>query len=290
MLNHTVMMSSAEYFSNDQPINPYYPTEAFNKAAAQAEHQRIRQCFIDAGITVIDVRAPEGAQDGVYTANWGLVRGQKAVLARLPNARKIEESWAREQLEARGIEVISVPEDWRSSGQGDALPCGNFLFCGSVYRSDKEAQAFIAETLGYERIQLQTIPLLDGSGHPLINSSSGWPDSFFYDLDLALSIIKAPTDNEKGLIAYCPEAFTPESQATLEAFDKVDKIIVPFEEAKKAAACNLVSTGSTVIMSPSAPILRQQLEDHGLKVVTVAAPELLKGGGYIRCVSLAFND
>ncbi len=37
------------------------------------------------------------------------------------------------------------------------------------------------------------------------NAVSGWADSFFYDIDLALSIIKAPEGGQKGLIAYCPE-------------------------------------------------------------------------------------
>lgn len=289
-LNSTVMMSNADFFSNDQPINPYYSDGPFDRDKAKGEHHRIRQCFLGAGITVIDVPAPEGAQDGVYTANWALVRGKKAVLARLPAARQTEEAWAKQRLEEHGFETVTIPHGWRSSGQGDALPCGNYLFCGSVYRSDARAQAFTAEVLGYERVQLQTIPLLDHRGKPAVNASSGWPDSFFYDLDLALSIIKAPSDTEKGVIAYCPEAFTKESQATLAAFDGVDKIIVPFMEAKEAAACNLVSTGSTVIMSPDAPILKQRLEERGLHVVTVAAPELLKAGGYIRCVSLAFNE
>jgi N-dimethylarginine dimethylaminohydrolase len=289
-LNQTVLMSNARYFSNDQPINPYYPPGKFDAVQANHEHQAIRHCFEEAGITVLTVESPVGAQDGVYTANWALVRGKRAVLARLPTARKIEEAWARQALEGFGIEVITIPHDWRSSGQGDALSCGNYLFCGSVYRSDLLAQDFIATTLGYERVQLQTLPQLDSSNQPVINTSSGWPDSYFYDIDMALSVIKSPTDNKKGLIAYCPEAFTKESRAHLEEFNGVDKIIVPISEAQAAFACNLVSTGKTVIMSPDAPVLRSSLENHGLNVVTVSAPELMKGGGYIRCVSLAFNN
>lgn len=36
-----------------------------------------------------------------------------------------------------------------------------------------------------------------------------------FDIDLALAIIKAPEGDEKGLIAYCPEAFAPESREFL---------------------------------------------------------------------------
>lgn len=289
MINSTVIMSSARYFSNEQPINPYYHEESVSVEKAEAEHEAIRQMLEQAGITVIKVDAPATSQDGVYTANWALVKGGKAVLARLPNARKTEEAWAETILKQQGLDVIHVPEDWKFSGQGDALPCGKYLFCGSQYRSDARAQAFAAETLGFSRIQLQTVPQRDASGTPVVNDASGWPDSFYYDIDLALSIIKGPTDSEKGLIAYCPDAFTPDSREILEKFDGVDKIVVSEKEAREAFACNLVSTGKTVVMSAHAPKLKAELERHGLTVLTPEITELLKGGGYIRCTTLSLN-
>jgi N-dimethylarginine dimethylaminohydrolase len=121
------------------------------------------------------------------------------------------------------------------------------------------------------------------------NAVSGWADSFFYDIDLALSIIKAPEGDKKGLVAYCPEAFMPESQHILAAFDGVDKIKVSLDEAVKAFASNLVSTGETVIMSAHAPLLKQALESHGLTVLTPEVAELAKGGGYIRCTTLTID-
>lgn len=288
--NHTVIMSSARYLDNEQPINPYYTQDAIDTAKAQAEHDTIRRLLTEAGVNVRVVDAPSTSQDGVYTANWALIRGSKAVLARLPQARKSEEAWAARLLHEAGLEVIHIPEDWRFSGQGDALPCGNLLFCGSAYRSDERAQAFAAHALGYERIQLQAMPQMDATGAPVINLSSGWADSFYYDIDLALSIIQPPSDDRKGLIAYCPEAFTEESRRRLEELDGVEKILVSEHEAKQAFACNLVSTGDTVIMSAQAPHLKAELEHRGLKVVTPEITELSKGGGYIRCTTLSFND
>lgn len=289
MLNHKVLMSSAAYFSNEQPINPYYADELVDVAAARAEHSTIRRCLETAGVEVIMVDAPPTSQDGVYTANWALVRGGLAVLARLPEARKAEEDWAEARLQEIGYTVVRVPDGLRFSGQGDALPCGDYLFCGDGYRSDEAAQAFAAEQLGYERIQLQTIPQLDADGHEQINASSGWPDSFYYDIDLALAVIRPPTEGNKGLIAYCPDAFVPESQALIKAFDGVDKIIVSEHEAKEAFACNLVSTGQAVVMSAHAPALRAELEARGLTVFTPEVRELAKGGGYIRCTTLTLS-
>lgn len=289
LINTTVLMSDANNFNNIQQINPYYNQESVNYDEAIKEHNSIKELLSEAGIKIVTVPSPTDSQDGVYTANWALVRGDKAVLARLPNARKSEEDYAEKVLKNLGKEVIRVPKNYKFSGQGDALACGNYLFCGNNYRSDIEAQEFVAKTLDYERIQLQTVPECGINGDEVINQASGWPDSFFYDLDLALSIIKAPTDNEKGLIAYCPEAFTLESRNLLSSFDGVDKIEVSIEEAQKHFATNLVSTGETVIMSAHAPLLSAELRQRGLNVLSPEITELAKGGGYIRCVTLTLD-
>lgn len=289
LLNSTVLMSGADYFSNDAPINPYYADESIDVQKAVMEHQAIRAALESAGVKVVKVAPPSTSQDGVYTANWALVRGGKAVLARLPNARRTEEAWAETELQKLGIEVVHVPGGWKFSGQGDALPCGDLLFCGSTYRSDEEAQTFAADTLGFRRIQLRAVPLYDDEGNKAINQSSGWADSFYYDIDLALSVIKAPTPTEKGVIAYCPEAFVPESRKLIEDLDEVEKIAVSEAEAKEAFACNLVSTGQTVVMSAKAPELRAALETRGITVITPNITELAKGGGYIRCTTLTLE-
>jgi N-dimethylarginine dimethylaminohydrolase len=286
--NRTALMSDALHFSAEQAINPYYGDPVVHTDVASREHSAIADLLTQAGVSVIQVPSPVDSQDGVYTANWALVRGDKAVLARLPNVRKAEEAYAEKILTDLGKEVFHVPEGFKFSGQGDALPCGDLLFCGSGYRSDPEAHAFAAETLGYRRIQLQTVPELK-NGEPVINAISGWPDSFFYDIDLSLSIIKMPEDGQKGLIAYCPDAFTPESQRILAELDEVDKIEVSIEEATRAFACNLVSTGQTVIMGAHAPQFTAALEARGLTVLTTEISELVKGGGYIRCTTLTLD-
>jgi N-dimethylarginine dimethylaminohydrolase len=139
-----------------------------------------------------------------------------------------------------------------------------------------------ARELGLELVQLHTVPELDANGEPVLNQSSGWPDSFFYDIDLALSVLR------DDLIAYCPEAFDQESRLKIEALP-MKKIQVSLEEAQQGFACNLLSTGETVIMSAHAPKLQSVIEKHGLKTILIDAPELKKGGGYIRCVSLTLD-
>lgn len=298
LFNRTVLMSGVDYFDDGQAINPFMDDKvAVDRTAAKEEHLHIKVALKKAGVKVVQVPAPQDCQDGVYTANWALVRGHKAVMARLPNARKAEEAYAAQVLKDLGKEIIYIPDNLRFSGQGDALPCGDLLFCGNGYRSDVAAQQFAAETLGYRRIQLQTIPLRSFFGHynerfgwSARNHASGWPDSFYYDIDLALSILKWPTKTSKALIAWCPAAFTSHSREVLRNFDEVDKIEVSEHEARTAFACNLVSTGKHVLMNEMATELAAAVKAHGLKPVLLSNPELGKGGGSIRCTTLTLDN
>ena len=290
-INTTVLMSGVDYFDDSAAINPFMDSSvSIDREKARAEHDLIHQALSEAGVEVITVPPPKNCQDGVYTANWALVRGNKAVMSTLPNARKDEEPYAEQILRDLGKEIFRVPNDVHFSGQGDALPCGNFLFAGTGYRTEAPAHAFVAEQLGFEIISLRTIPKKTWYGKAVINQDSGWPDSFFYDIDLALSVLRGPSDTEKGLIAWCPDAFVPESRKRLTAFDGVDKIEVSFKEAKQAFACNLVSTGETVVMSARAPKFQAELVRRGFKVITPEISELSKGGGYIRCTTLTLNN
>lgn len=280
-INNKVLMSGADYFTDEFAINPYMDASvAVELQTAIEEHQSILDALNTADVEIIKVDAPEGCQDGVYTANWGLCRDNKIVLSNLPNKRKDEEPYAEKILNNLGFETIKCP--YRFSGQGDALPCGNLLFCGTNYRTDPEAHKFVADQLGFEAISLQTIPELDQHNQPVINKVTGWPDSFFYDIDLALSILSP------DLIAWCPEAFTDESQKKIRELS-LDKIEVSYKEATKGFACNLVSTGETVVMSGNAPLLKKNLEDRGFKVICPSITELAKGGGYIRCTTLTLT-
>ncbi len=280
MINQKLMVSGADYFADTYEINPYYTDNEINVAKAMAEHAAILECFKEAGIELIKVDPPKDCQDGVYTANWALVKDGVAVMARLPEARKAEEAYAKKCLEEQGIKCVEVPGNYLYSGQGDSLRCDKYLIGGRGYRSDPEAQQFAAETLGLELVQVHAKPQLNEDGTPHINPFTNHADSFWYDLDLAVSVIDEHT------IAYCPDALDEESNKKLEALTDLDKIKVDFEECTKGFANNLVSTGKHVIMSNKAPKLQAELEKRGLICLTPDVTELKEGGGYIRCVSL----
>jgi N-dimethylarginine dimethylaminohydrolase len=278
-------MSGADYFSDEFAINSYMgSSEPVNAAVAETEHDAIREALERSGVKIVRIPAPAGCQDGVYTANWALVRGNVAVMASLPNKRRNEEPYAEQVLRANGKTIVKIPEGLKFSGQGDALPVGNYLLAGSSYRTDAKVHQFLADTLGYEVISLQTVPHYDDNGTPVINAITGWPDSFFYDIDLAVSVLR------DDLIAWCPDAFMPESQEKIRALADIEKIEVSLEEAMHGFACNLVSTGEIVVMSAEAPELQAAIESHGLQTITPTISELAKGGGYIRCTTLTLDN
>lgn len=285
-------MSGADYFNAEFAINPYMNTQdSVDREKTNAELAEIKQSLQDAGVEVIQVPPPKDCQDGVYTANWALCRGNKAVMSHLPNKRQAEEPYAEKVLRDLGKEIVHIPDGLRFSGQGDALPCGNDLFVGSIYRTDKAVHSFLADSLGYNVISLEARPdrRWHGFGPRIINQTTGWPSSFYYDIDLALAVLRAPSEERKGLIAWCPEAFTRESRIFLQNYDGVEKVEVSRNEATTGFACNLISTGETVIMSARAPKLKSDLEAHNFRVITPEITELAKGGGYIRCVTLTLR-
>lgn len=292
-MNQTVLMSGAKYFNDGDAINALMDSSVpVDVDKAIAEHNLIREALQSVGVTVHQVPAPPNCQDGVYTANWALVRNGKALMARLPNTRRPEEAFALQAIKDLGLEPLILPDYvTRFSGQGDALTCGEIVFTQSPYRTAKTAHQYLQDWLDFEEvIALQTLPAYDAQGNPIINAITGWPDSPTYDIDLAIAVLKWPTVEQKGLIAYCPEVFTPESQAILESYTGVDKIRVSREEALTAYALNLVSTGETVVMNSGSPRLQAAIEAAGLQTVALDLPELRKGGGSIRCSTLSLDN
>lgn len=293
-MNMHVLMSGAEYFDDGQAINDLMDASVpVDLQKAIEEHGRIKQALESAGIKVSQVTAPPDCQDGVYTANWALVRGGKAVMSRLPNSRQPEEAYALQTIRNLGLEPLTLPSEVdRFSGQGDALPCGDTLFVQSPYRTTLNAHKYLKKMLGFrEVISLQTKPARwFGFGPAKKNKITGLPDSPTYDVDLALAILKSPSASQKGLIAYCPAVFKRRSRHLLQNYHDVDKIEVSRQETMQAYALNLVSTGETVIMNSGAPDFQAALHKHGLKTIALDLPELKKGGGSIRCSTLTLDS
>jgi N-dimethylarginine dimethylaminohydrolase len=263
-MNKHLLVTDAKNFRVDFEINPYmHEIDQPDAVKAVEQHEAIMQAHRDAGRTLEYLPTLPGIPDMVYVANSGLTRGNKVILSLLPKERQPETPHYRKWYQDNGFEVIEPPHLF--SGQGDALPLGDKVIMGTGWRTDARMHQFVADNLGYEVIPVQTL-------------GQEW-----YDCDLAIAILR------HDLIAFCPEAMDQASINRLSTIPGVDHILVSLEEAKKFA-CNLVSDGTTVTMTNDAPELSAAIEAHGLKVIKLATDQLAKGGGAIRCTSLALDN
>lgn len=263
-MNKHLLVTDAKNFRVDFEINPYmHEIDQPDMELAIAQHEAIMQAHRDAGRTLEYLPTAADCPDMIYIANSGLTRGNKVVLSHLPKERQPETPHYRQWYKEHGWEVIEPPALF--SGQGDALPCGDYLLMGNGWRTDPIMHDFIAKTLGYNVIKLQSV------------------SNDYYDIDLAVAVLRP------DLIAFCPEALEPESAERLANLPGVNHIQISLEETKRFAA-NLVSDGETVVMTSDAPQLQSAVESHGLKTILCATDQLAKGGGAIRCTSLALDN
>jgi N-dimethylarginine dimethylaminohydrolase len=262
-VNNELLVSDATHFRVDYEINPYMRAEVQpDPAAAVIEHEAIVAAHVAAGHRVEYLPSAPECPDMVFAANAALVRNGRAVLACPPLERKAEIPYFQEWLSGRGYEIIEAP--YAFSGQGDGLAFGDLLLAGYGHRTDRRIHAILARELGYEVVPLRTV-------------SPRW-----YDLDLAVAVIA-----ESQTLAYCPRALDARSRRRVRGLG-VDLIEVSADEAARFAL-NLISDGTTVVMTRGVPRLAGALRKRGLRVVELDTTELAKGGGGIRCTALTLD-
>jgi N-dimethylarginine dimethylaminohydrolase len=282
--NRRLLATDARHI-DAQGINAHeQPTQPQGVALAVQEHEAVMAALVQAGVTVERIPCPPECQDGVFTANWGLVWKGRALLSRLPNARQSEEPVAEAALKQLGFATKRASVLF--SGQGDAMIIGgNRVLIGGGYRTDPAVGREVRDWLGLEPIMTPARPKRRWRFGPRQrNRITGLRDSYFYDIDIAIGVLRA------DLIAVCLEALTAEGRRAIKGLRDVEVIPVDYREARYGLACNLVSTGETVVMSDEAPKLAAELRSRGLQVVELSNRQLRKSGGGFRCITLSLYD
>jgi N-dimethylarginine dimethylaminohydrolase len=212
------------------------------------------------GVAVELIPQVRGCPDMVFTANAGLVRGAKAVLARFRHPeRGVEEPHYRSWLEGQGLEVVEPPLGMSFEGEGDALFAGGALVTGYYQRSDARSSAFLTDELGCLTLSLCLV------------------DARWYHLDTCFLPLGG------GVVAYYPGAMDGYAERVIER--NFEAIRVPEDDAARFA-CNAVVIDRHVVMPAGCDETAATLEGRGYSVVCVDTSEFIKAGGSCKCLTL----
>lgn len=257
------LMCPPRHYGIDYEINPWMDRRRpANRRRAAAQWRALYEEIADriqAKVALLDP-AP-GLPDLVFTANAGLVWGNRVVPSRFRHPERAgEEPIVRQWFAEQGFEVWELPSEDAFEGAGDALFCADTLFAGYAFRSDIRSHRALSERLGVPVLSLELV------------------DSRFYHLDTCF----CPLDRETAM--YYPGAFDDYGVRVLRA--RIPRLIPLTEEDAARFGANAVVFGREVVLNAGCETLYRQLEEHGFRPHPVALDEFIKSGGSAKCLTL----
>jgi len=273
------LMCRPEHFGVIYSINPWMNPTGWARdqqalaAASQREWARLHRKLLDLGAAVELVPPAAGLPDLVFTANSAIVLDRTALLARFRHPeRQPEEAHfeaAVRRLQCHGVidAVIKPPEGLSLEGAGDCVfdQTRGLFWMGHGPRSDRRAQAVVADTFGVEVVALELA------------------DPRFYHMDTALGALPG------GEVMYIPGAFTAAGRAEIEARVAAHDRIAIAEKDAIGLAANTVCVGRDLVMPTCGARLRADLGDRGYRVHIVPLPSFLRSGGAAFCLTLRLD-
>lgn len=258
------VMCPPTYFGVEYRINPWMrPDLPVDRNRANRQWTRLRNCLSALGHSVHLMPAQPDLPDLVFTANGGLLIGERGLL---PRFRHVERAPETEQFGAamRDLGLADVRTSrYVNEGEGDFLLCGRTVLAGTGPRSDPRATDEVADFFERSVVRL------------------GLVDARFYHLDTALARLDEET------VAYWPGAFDPPSRGLLR--ELFPDAILATERDATLLGLNMISDGSTVVMAPGCERLAARIAEHGFAVFALATDELRKAGGGAKCCVLEWH-
>ncbi len=257
-----LLLCPPDYYGIEYEINPWMDrTRGALPEAARTQWQRLRQQLQELGCAIELVPAQPKLPDMVFTANAGLVTGGLYIRSnfRFPQRRGEElhfEHWFAQQ----GYEVVRLPSELFFEGEGDALFCGETLFCGYRFRSDIRSHHWLGERLGRLVISLELV------------------QEHFYHLDTCF----CPLPND-GAIWY-PAAFDAYGQRAVR--EHVSGLLEVVPEEAMRFACNAIVFDREIVLPDGCPRLCRVLAERGWHPHPLPMTEFLKAGGACKCLVL----
>lgn len=260
-----ILMCPPDFYGIEYEINPWMNRRVGTDPEESRRQWRALEATLrDLGAKVEQLDAVPGLPDLVFTANAGLIYGDRAIVSRFRHGvRQGEEPYFAHWFEAHGFRVEHVPEPNYFEGAGDALFCGETLFAGYRYRSDASSHLWIGERLGVECLPLELV------------------DPRFYHLDTCFCPLA------EGEAIYYPGAFDDYGRSVLA--ERVGRLIAVSAEEAVSFSCNAVVVGRTVVLNLGAPKLARALEQAGYTARPLQLTEFIKAGGSAKCLTLRLD-
>jgi lysine-ketoglutarate reductase/saccharopine dehydrogenase-like protein (TIGR00300 family) len=263
-------MCAPEKFDIDYNINPWMEGNIHNLSRELATTQWQKLYDTLAEYAEIELITPQaGLPDLVFTANAGLVVGDKVIISSFYHAeRQGEEPHFRDWFDKHGFEVHQLSSQLSFEGAGDALidRSGDWLWAGYGWRTELESHNYIADWLDIEVLSLRLV------------------DRRFYHLDTCFCPLS------DGYLLYYPPAFDRHSNQLIESRIPPNKRIIVGETDAIQFACNSVNIDDLVVMNFASEGLQQRLAAVGFKVAITPLSEFLKAGGAAKCLTLKLTE
>lgn len=264
------LMCPPTHYEVDYVINPWMEGNIHKSSRDRAQEQWQKLYEIIHARATVDLIEPQpGWPDMVFTANAGLVLGDRVVLSRFYHPeRQGEEPYFKAWFESQGYQVFELPKQLPFEGAGDALLDreGRWLWAGYGFRSELDSHAYLAKWLDIEVLSLRLM------------------DERFYHLDTCFCPL---TD---GYLLYYPPAFDAYSNRLIELRVPAEKRIAVQEADAVNFACNAVNIDRTVILNCASQELKSALAQVGFEVVETPLTEFLKAGGAAKCLTLRVTE
>jgi len=257
-----LLLCPPDYYGIEYEINPWmHRTRNAERELARAQWKSLHDTLHSLGCQIDLLEPQPGLPDLVFTANAGLVTGRRFIPSnfRHKERRGEEEHFARWFAE-HGFEVATLPSKLVFEGEGDALFCGDILFCGYKFRSDIQAHRRLGDVL---RCLVVSVELADER---------------FYHLDTCFCPLP-----DRGAIWF-PAAFDEYGQRAIREHCGPLTEAAPDEAAH--FACNAVVLGRDIVLPAGCPKLCRALTERDYQPHEVQMSEFIKAGGACKCLAL----
>jgi N-dimethylarginine dimethylaminohydrolase len=265
-----LLLCPPTHFGVDYVINPWMAGQVgrVDAARAQAQWDALRERLASCA-TVQTVAPGAGLPDMPFTANAGLVHGDRFVPSRFRHAeRRGEEALFSAWFAAHGHALRPLPDGLAFEGAGDALfdRAADRLWFGHGHRSDLAAAAAVEALIGVETVPLRLA------------------DPRYYHLDTCLCPLR------DGWLLYYPGAFDAAGRAAIEARVGAERRIAVSADQAAAFACNAVDLGDRIVVHRADADLRARLAAAGYTVIETPLGEFIKAGGSAKCLTLRLDE